>query len=40
MLFLLSLLSTAQKDSIKGLRVNACVGLASYCPMILTRIGI
>ena len=33
MLFLLSLLFTAEADSIKGVRVNACVGLASYCPM-------
>lgn len=33
MLFLLSLLSTAEAGPIKGLRVNACAGIASHCPI-------
>ena len=32
MLFLLSLLSTAEAGPIKGFRVNACAGIASHCP--------
>ena len=33
MLFLLSLLSTVEAGPIKGLRINACAGIASNCPL-------
>ena len=33
MLFLFSLLSTAEAGPIKGFRVNACAGIASHCPI-------
>ena len=34
MLFLLTLLSTVEAGPVKGLRVNACVGIASHCPTV------
>ena len=34
MLFLLSLLSTAEAEPINGFRVNACAGIASHCPYV------
>ena len=34
MLFLLTLLSTVEAGPVKGLRMNACVGIASYCPTV------